>query len=399
MAADLGRSMRSHGHPIWDILGGDMRRPEYQWQTRQHRAIRQLELDPSWQEMSRSEALDLVPQGVGEPGHLRLSLERQIFEGKLASLDLDDLVHAVSAWLVARGMRRINLFDVGGEVLAEGALDVWGLGSPPSRAPSTLVTLCPSNAEMVAALGCFDRVMACEDSSDYPSEVDQRERLGPDLDPDLDRVAELRPGLAVASLSVPGMERVVTGLRARGVPFVVLAPRSVGEVEQELLRLGRCLGVSSRAQEVAFGLQAQREELLACRPSRPLRVYLEWWPRPMFTPASACFSNELIELAGGVNAFADRPGASVEIDAEELLAADPDVCFISWCGVAERKLDPARLIDRRGLEALRAARAGRVYALDEAFAGRPGPRMLEAARRMAQRIRETREAIELENCT
>ncbi len=374
-----------------------MRKPEHQWQTRQHRAIRRLESDPSWQEMSRSETLDLVPQGVGEPAHLRLSLERQIFGGALGGPDLGDLIHAVSAWLVARGAREINLSDTEGTVLAKGSIDVWALGSPPSRAPSTLVTLCPSNAEMVAALGCFDRVMACEDSSDYPPEVEQRERLGPDLDPDLDRVAELRPGLAVASLSVPGMERVVTGLRARGIPFVVLAPRSVAEVEQEMLRLGRCLGVASRAQEVALGLQAQRQELVARRVLQPLRVYLEWWPRPMFTPASACFSNELIELAGGVNAFADRPGSSVEIDAEELLAADPDVCFISWCGVAERKLDPARLIDRSGLEALRAARAGRVYALDEAFAGRPGPRMLEAARRMAQRIREVTEATSREN--
>ncbi len=331
------------------------------------------------------------------PALLRLSLERQIFEGEIQSLDLDDLIHAVSAWLVARGMREINLFDSRGAVLAREAIDVWGLGSPPSQAPSTVVTLCPSNAEMVAALGCFDRVMACEDSSDYPPEVEERERLGPDLDPDLDRVAELRPGLAVASLSVPGMERVVIGLRARALPFVVLAPRRIADVEREILALGSCLGVWARAQEVAAGFRAERDELAACRPSRPLRVYLEWWPRPMFTPAGECFSNELIELAGGVNVFADRPGSSVEIDTAELLAADPDICFISWCGVALRKLDPARLIDRLGLETLRAARGGLVYALDEAFAGRPGPRMIEAARRMAKRIREVTAAIERES--
>ncbi|HGG57527.1 MAG TPA: hypothetical protein ENK31_07005, partial [Nannocystis exedens] len=281
------------GQPLQELgyLGGRMRRPQYQWQTRQHRAIRQQEFDPVWKEVFR-----LLPTGVGEPSRLCLSLERQIFEGELEGLDLGDLIHAVSAWLVARGAREINFLDTEGGVLAEGAIDVWGLGSLPCRAPSTVVTLCPSNAEMVAALGCFDRVVACEDSSDDPPEVGERERLGPDLDPDLDRVAELGPELSVASLSVPGMERVVTGLRARALPFVVLAPRSIADVEREILALGSCLGVQARAQVVAAKFRAERDELAQNRYLRPLRVYLEWWPRPMFTPAGNCFSNELIEL-------------------------------------------------------------------------------------------------------
>ncbi|MCA9637674.1 MAG: ABC transporter substrate-binding protein, partial [Myxococcales bacterium] len=98
--------------------------------------------------------------------------------------------------------------------------------------------------------------------------------------------------------------------------------------------------------------------------------------------------NELIALAGGVNVFGDRPGSSLEVSPAELVTAAPDLCFVSWCGVAEAKLDPGNLIRRPGLEDLEAARTGRVYPLDEAFAGRPGPRMLEAARRMAAAIEE-----------
>jgi iron complex transport system substrate-binding protein len=107
----------------------------------------------------------------------------------------------------------------------------------------------------------------------------------------------------------------------------------------------------------------------------------------MFTPGAACYSNELIALAGGINVFADRPGSSLEIDTHDLLAAQPDVCFVSWCGVAADKLDIRRLIDRPGLAELPAARAGRVYPLDERFSGRPGPRMLEAARIMSAGLR------------
>jgi iron complex transport system substrate-binding protein len=364
-----------------------MRKPEHQWETRSYRARRRSELEPEWRDAPRAESFDLEPVGELPAARAWFSLERQVFALPPGAIDAD-LVHAASAWVVARGGRTLNVTAARGTPVVTGSIDVWTLGGPPITAPQTLVTLCPSNAEMVAALGCFDRVVACEDSSDYPLEVRERERLGPDLAPDLDRVAALAPGLVVSSLSVPGMERVVTGLRARRLPQAVLAPRSVADVEAELVALARWLGVEEAGAAALASFQSERATLEASRPAERARVYLEWWPRPMFTPGADCYSNELIDLAGGVNVFAGRPGSSVEIGADELVAADPDLCFVSWCGVAEDKLDPQNLIRRPGLEGLRAAQAGRVFRLDEVFSGRPGPRMLEAARRMQLAIRE-----------
>ena len=150
----------------------------------------------------------------------------------------------------------------------------------------------------------------------------------------------------------------------------------------EIERTGAALGVAGRAAEVVADLQRQRAELEADLPGQSVRVYLEWWPKPMFTPGVDCYSNELIALAGGVNVFGDRPGASLQITPEDVVAATPDICFVSWCGVAEDKLDPDNLRRRPGLEGLNAP----VYKLDERFSGRPGPRMLEASRRIAAAI-------------
>ena len=129
---------------------------------------------------------------------------------------------------------------------------------------------------------------------------------------------------------------------------------------------------------------------MATRPDTPLRVFLEWWPRPIFTPGRDCYSNELIELAGGVNVCREQPGSSFEISASQVVAAQPEVYFVSWCGVSADKLDPRRVIEREGFEDLEVAKRGAVYPLDEAFAGRPGPRMLEAARIMARAIAKER---------
>lgn len=365
-----------------------MRKPEQQWETRQVFAVRREALPAGWSAEDGTQAFELRAHGGGGAGEVVFARSRQQIAREQLERD-PDLLYAAKAWVAARGGRELRVVDAGGELLRREVFTVAELGDPGPSA-ERLVTLAPSNAELVDCLGCFGRVIACEDSSDEPPEVARCERLGPDLGPDLDRIAALRPDLVFSSLSVPGMERVVTGLRARGVRQRVLAPRSLEEVLAEIERVGADLGVAERAASVVAELRASAEALRARRPARPVRIYLEWWPRPMFTPGAACFSNALIELAGGVNVFADRPGASVEITPAELLAADPELCFVSWCGVKAERLDPDNLIRRPGLEELPAARAGRVFRLDERFAGRPGPRVIEAARIMAEAVRALR---------
>ena len=369
-----------------------MAKPSQQWETRSHRAIRRAERPGgSFAGDPRAEAFTLE-FADGRVGEVVCGLAVQRADATAASAP--ELGYAVSAWLIARGARTIDLRGPDDEPLAVGPIGPEQLGvGPEFTTDASLISLCPSNAEALAALGAFDRVIACEDSSDYPPEVATVERLGPDLGPDLDRVAALNPRLVVSSLSVPGMERNVTGLRARGVAQIVLAPRSLADVLAELERLGRALGVVERAAAVVADMREQIAALEQAKAGHPpLPVYLEWWPRPMFSPGADCYSNELIGLAGGVNVFGRRPGSSLEISTDELLAADPAIAFISWCGVAEAKLDVRRLIDRPGLEQLAAARAERVFAVDERYAGRPGPRMLEAARIMARHIARVRSA-------
>ncbi len=95
-----------------------------------------------------------------------------------------------------------------------------------------IVSLACSNTEIVHALGCADLLVGVDDHSDFPEAlVSSLPRLGPDLDPDLDRVAALRPDLVLATLTVPGHERVVEGLEARGMPFVAqeVATRSLAD--------------------------------------------------------------------------------------------------------------------------------------------------------------------------
>lgn len=362
-----------------------MKKPEFRWVSAVHRARL---VDPEQfgisAETGRFECFSL--QFDEHVGRAVFELGRQRVDADSLSLDREGVVRAAKAWLLSRGGTSLNLETFGARTVAADPLAVSGLDTAPSTEVRRIISLAPSNLDVCEALGVLDRVVGCEDSSPLPEGA---VRLGPDLAPDLDRVAELEPDLVLASLTVPGMERTVVGLEARGLPHLVLAPRNLADVRSDMLRVATAMNMVPAGQAAVARFDAEVEALEAVKSDgAPARVYLEWWPRPMFTPGRACFSNELIALAGGTNVFGDRDGSSFEVSAEDLLAVDPDVCFVSWCGVDESKLDPGRLVAREGLQSLRAVRSGAVFALDERFSGRPGPRMLEAARRMAAVIRD-----------
>jgi len=134
-------------------------------------------------------------------------------------------------------------------------------------------------------------------------------------------------------------------------------------------------------------MPARLAELAAASAGRaPVPVYLEWWPKPMFSPGGACWTNELIESAGGQNVFRMLPGQSGEVQIGDIVRADPEVIVLAWCGVPLDKVDVRRVLTRAGLEGVSAVRNGRVVAIDESLLGRPGPRVLEGACQIAQAI-------------
>ncbi|MCZ6646318.1 MAG: cobalamin-binding protein [SAR324 cluster bacterium] len=316
-------------------------------------------------------------------GHqLRLSLEEQTIPDALLN---EELQRAAMAWVIARGGRGLNLNGNKREIAPA---DLYRLPTGPVK---RLVSIAPSNAEIVGALGATHLLVGVESSSDYPPQVLSLPRLGPDLHVDMQALADLQPDLVLASLSVPGMERNITALESLGLPYLVLAPRSLTDIREDMERVGQALGFQEGAARAIGHMDGELQRLRATHGGEPpLRVYLEWWPKPMFSPGRACWSNELIKIAGGRNVFGGLPAQSAEVQVADVVAADPEVIFVSWCGVPMDKLNPERVLKREGLETVSAVREGRVYAVDESLLGRPGPRVVQGITAMAEKLREAR---------
>lgn len=240
-----------------------------------------------------------------------------------------------------------------------------------------------SNTEIVAALGCADRLVGVDNDSDFPPEVvGPLPQLGRDLDLDVARVAALKPDLVLTSLTVPGHERVVEALRAANLPALVIDPIGLDGVYTSIAQIAEALGVLKRGRTLVARMQAEMPPVEPRGP-RP-KVLVEWWPKPVIAPARLSWVNDLLQLAGGINPWKSRDGQSVEVTAEDARSAAPDAIVMSWCGVKEEKYRANVVARRPGWEGVPAVRNGRIHPITEAYLGRPGPRLVDGYRALRQ---------------
>jgi iron complex transport system substrate-binding protein len=214
-------------------------------------------------------------------------------------------------------------------------------------------------------------------------------RVGPDLQVDIDRVAALQPDLVLASLSVPGMEKNVEGLAARGLPYVVLDPHSLSDIWANIRLVGEACGVGARAEKVVAGLTERVERVQrAASGAGHRRLYWEWWPKPIYTPGRSNWLTEISDLVGCTNIFADFAVDNVRVDDPlEVVRRAPDLILLAWTGA--KRPDPIHVYKRKGWESLEAIRNRRVYPMEEGLFNRPSPRLVDGLEHLWDLLQKT----------
>lgn len=242
-----------------------------------------------------------------------------------------------------------------------------------------------SNTEIVCALGCGEMLVGVDNDSDYPPDVVRAlPQLGRDLNLELTAVQALRPDLVLTSRTLPGHDAIVRALEAAGLNTLVCEPLRLADVYSDITRIAAALGVPARGTALVAEMRAAMPQAQSRKP--PPRVLVEWWPKPVIAPTRDSWVTDLIELAGGINPFADRAGKSTPLSDAEIFAATPDAIVMSWCGVPLAKYRSELVRRRSGWDALAAVRDNRIHAVTEAYLGRPGPRLVEGYRALRRII-------------
>ncbi|MEX2466850.1 MAG: cobalamin-binding protein, partial [Gemmatimonadota bacterium] len=253
-----------------------------------------------------------------------------------------------------------------------------------------IVSLACSNTEIVCALGRANLLVGVDDHSDYPPEVvDPLPKVGPDLDIDVDRVAALEPDLVLATLTVPGHEKVVERLEAAGLPYIAPEPVSLEDVYRDIRDIGSRIGASERAEELVAEMRAELEPngVTEADPEDAPSILIQWWPKPVITPGKQSWATDVVRAAGGRAMLAAEDVKSRPMTDEEVAERAPDAVVLSWCGVHPDKYRPDVVLRNETWANLPFVRRGRVFCVGEPYLGRPGPRLIEGVRKMREVVR------------
>ena len=175
--------------------------------------------------------------------------------------------------------------------------------------------------------------------------------------------------------------KLAEALKAEGFAVIHQDPRSLADVYVSIREIGMLLGCEARAQALEQTMRQECNDVhrKAGMLPRKTKVYVEEWSDPPMVGGN--WVPDIVACAGGVSFPLPAKSLSREVSLEEVRAFDPDLIVLSICGMGLNASRDA-ILSREGWSALRAAKEGRIFVIDDALLNRPGPRLSEAARRM-----------------
>lgn len=243
-----------------------------------------------------------------------------------------------------------------------------------------IISLAPSNTELLFAVGAGSQVIAREEFSNYPQEAQALPSVGGSMGKyDTEKMVSLQPDLVLASpLTAP---ETLQALKDLGFTLVVVPnPITLEDMYANIELVGKITGHENEAQELVASLKDRQQKILAvvAKASSKPKVFYELDasqdPAKPWTSGPGTFIDQLITLAGGVNVGASLQGEWAQISLEELLVQNPDVILL---GDANWGVTPESVAQRTGWEKLDAVKNGKVFPINDDLISRPGPRQID----------------------
>jgi iron complex transport system substrate-binding protein len=273
---------------------------------------------------------------------------------------------------------------------AEGINLTDGLGRQVSLAgpAQRVVSLAPSNTEILFAIGAGEQVVGRDQLSDYPAAAAQAADIGQTFqDLNTEQIVALEPDLILAAeINPPEQVRTLEDL---GLTVYYLSnPVTLEEMYENLAIVAELTGHQAEAKALIESLMqrvAVVDKRIAPLSSR-VSVFYELDstdPAKPYTAGKGTFITLLIERAGGHNIAADLDGYP-QLSLEQIVSADPAMIILgdSMWGVT-----PEMVAARPGWENLSAVKNGQVHPFDDNLVSRPGPRLVDGLEQLARLLR------------
>ncbi len=244
--------------------------------------------------------------------------------------------------------------------------------------PQRIISLAPSNTEILFALGLGDRVVGVTDSCNYPPEATTKPSVGDYIAPNVEEIIAREPDLVLATNE---HEEAMAQLENQGITVVGLDPKNIDEVLDSITLVGKLTGqekeAASLVEEMQKRIKAVTDKTSTLSEAQKLRVFYIIWHDPVWTTGAETFEDELIQMSGGVNIAHDLNGYA-DMSLENLIIANPQV-IVAGVGMGTGESLPLQFVQTESrLQDVDARQNDRIYSIDMDIVSRPGPRIVDA---------------------
>jgi len=255
------------------------------------------------------------------------------------------------------------------------------------KVPERIISLAPSNTEILFVLGLADKVVAVTDYCNFPPEAQAKPKIGGFTTTNIEQVVVLSPDLVLATEIHEA--RIIPSLEGKGLTVFALAPKTLGEILEAIALVGEITGKEEEASQLVAEMRSRIKVVTDKTDNMPEaqrpRVFYITWHDPLMAPGAETRHNELIRMAGGTNIARDLTGYAA-ISLEAVIEANPQV-IIAGVGMGSGEDLTFRYVETEPrLKSVDACINHRVYKIDVDLAGRPGPRIVMALEKFAEFI-------------
>lgn len=267
---------------------------------------------------------------------------------------------------------------------------VDGLGRTVSldKIPQKIVSLAPSNTELLFSVGAGAQVIGRDEFSDYPTEAKAIQSVGGSMGKyNYEQISALQPDLVLAA-EINTQEQVKALEDLHLNVYYLSNPKDLNGMFDNVLIVGKLTGHVTEAEKLVADLKTRVNtvEQKVKQGSNPVKVFYELDgsdPSKPWTSGKGSFVDQLITMAGGENVASAAGEGWMQLSQEALILADPDVILL---GDAAYGITPESVAHRAGWEKISAVVNNRIYTFDDNLVSRPDARLVDGLEAIASLI-------------
>lgn len=254
--------------------------------------------------------------------------------------------------------------------------------------PSKIVSLAPSNTEILYALGLEDKLVGVTEYCNYPEAAMGKEKVGGFSDIDIEKIVAINPDLILAE----DMHKyeVIPALERFGFTVIALVPHNFQEIMDSIVLIGRVTGTEDKAQQIVDDMDEEIKAITdetdkITEAERPKVLYVIWH-EPMMSVGNDTRIHELIEKAGGINIAGIAGEGYPTLSLEEIISANPQVIMVNKENYEGGDISLQFILNESRLAVVDAFAMGQIYGINADLTNRPTPRIVDALELMAKMI-------------